>query len=611
MNVLATLQARFRAAVAGLTADPDKYALLVKPAGDPKFGDYQANLAMSLGKELGRPPREVAEAVVAALDAGDLLEKAEIAGPGFINLWLRRAWLGDSVRRVAADDRLGVAPAAKPRTIVIDYSSPNVAKPLHVGHLRSTIIGDAIKRMLQFLGHRVIADNHLGDWGTQFGMLLYGYKRFRDDDALRADPVREMVRLYILVRGLTKPADKEDDIPGEERGKYTPEEVAEAKRVLAACRDETARLQAGDEENVSLWKQFIPWSMATITPIYERLGVTFDHFHGESFYNPMLPGVVDDLLARGLASESQGAVVVFLTPPPEDGSERQADAVIRKRDGAFTYTTSDLATIRYRMEEWKPDSILYVVGTPQSKHFQTVFAVAKRWGYSEVDLQHVAFGSVLGNDRKMLSTRNGGAAELSDLLDLAVVKAEQQYRTVAADRAGRDEDVPELGPDEVRRIGEVIGIGAVKYADLCQHRMTDYVFNWDKMLAMDGNTATYMQYAYARCRSIFRKGAVDVQSLRNEPPTPALADPFERALGLKLLQFEEAITAAAAEATPHVVTGYLWDLAKAYSGFFTNCPVLKAPTPELRRERLLLCDLTARTIARALDLLGIGVVERM
>lgn len=611
MNVLALLQSRFGAALTGISSNADKHAGLLKATTDAKFGDYQANMAMALGKELGKPPRDVAADITNRLQINDIVEKKETAGPGFINLTIKKEWLGQQLHAIAGDERLGIAPSVQQRTYVIDYSSPNVAKPLHVGHLRSTIIGDALKRLLQFLGHTVIADNHLGDWGTQFGILLYGYKNFRDEAALKSDPVQELVRLYLLVRGQTKAADKDADDPNEERGTYTPEQIADAKRVMDLCRAETAKLQAGDPENVALWKQFIPWSMATITPIYDRLGVTFDHFHGESFYNPMLAGVVDDLLKKGIVVESQGAVVVFLTPPPEDGSEHRADAVIRKKDGAATYTTSDLATIQYRMKEWKPDSVLYVVGQPQAKHFETLFAVAKKWGYDQVDLKHVAFGSVLGNDRKMLSTRNGGAAELTELLELAVVKAEKQYLEAAAERKAQDHDVVEIGPEEKKQIGEIVGIGAVKYADLSQHRTTDYMFSWDKMLAMDGNTSTYMQYAYARCRSIFRKGNVDVEELRKNPPTPTLSEPMERTLALKLLQFEETLAGAANEYLPHLITSYLWDLAKAYSGFFTNCPVLKAPTPELRRERLLLCDLTARTIQKALKLLGIGVVERM
>lgn len=610
MNLHALLVERFRSALTALSSNPAKYAGLIK-ATDPRNGDYQANMAMPLAKELGQPPREIANHILQRLRDSDLLASTELAGPGFINLRIQSKWLGEQLAAIANDDRLGIARTTMPKTIILDYSSPNVAKPLHVGHLRSTIIGDALKRLLQFLGHHVIADNHLGDWGTQFGMLLYGYKKFRDETELQSDPVRELVRIYQMVRAQTRSADKENDDPGEEREKYTPEQIAEAKRVLELCRQETAKLQAGDPENTGLWRQFIPWSMATITPIYERLHVAFDHFHGESFYNHMLAGVVDDLLAKGLATTSQGAVVVFLTPPPKDGSEHRADAVVRKKDGAFTYMTSDLATIQYRMKEWNPDAILYVVGAPQSKHFETLFAVAKRWGYDRVDLRHIGFGSVLGNDRKMLSTRNGGAAELSELLETAVAKADRQYQEVTAERKTRGEFVPDVGPEEQHRIAEDVGIAAVKYADLSQHRTTDYTFSWDKMLAMDGNTATYMQYAYARCRSIFRKGDIEPEDIRTNPTLPKLDDPHERALALKIVQFEEMLVASATDYLPHLITSYLWDLAKTYSIFFTNCPVLKAPSPELKRQRLLLCDLTARTIELALSLLGIRVVERM
>jgi arginyl-tRNA synthetase len=601
MNLLALLQAKFRAALAGLVPDPAPYAALVKPAQRAEHGDYQANCAMPLAKALNRKPREVADEIVRRLELGDLLEPPEVAGPGFINLRIKANWIAKQLRAAEADERLGVSPVATPRTFVIDFSSPNVAKPLHVGHLRSTIIGDALTRLLRFLGHRVVTDNHLGDWGTQFGMLLYGYKNYRDDVALKADPVREMVRLYLLVRGLTK--GREDD-----EGEVTrsPEEAAH----YAKCLEETAKLQAGDPENVALWKQFIPWSMGAITPLYDRLGVTFDHFLGESFYNPMLPGVVDDLLKRRVATESKGAVVVFLKPAPEDGSEHRADAVVRKKDGAFTYTMTDLATIRYRLDEWKPDAILYVVGAPQAFHFKTLFEIARRWGVT-VELEHIAFGSVLGNDGKILSTRNGGAAELSQLLDRAVEHGAAKYDQTLAERRERGEDAPDVSLDERRRIAEAVGLGAVKYADLSSHRTSDYKFLWDKMLATDGNTATYMQYAYARCRSIFRKGDVDPARFRTNPPAVVLAHPAERALGLQLLRFEETLVAAAGDYLPHLLTGYLWDLAKSYSVFFTNCPVLKAETPELRDSRLLLCDLTARTIETTLGLLGIRTVERM
>jgi arginyl-tRNA synthetase len=525
-----------------------------------------------------------------------------IAGPGFINVRLRDDWLAAEVLWMAAVERLGVEPASPARTVVIDYSSPNVAKPMHVGHLRSTIIGDALARLFRFLGHGVITDNHLGDWGTQFGMLLYGYKHFLDPHALRADPVAEMARLYIEVRRLTKPAEADDEEEGEDAGQYTALERARAQEVLEAARQETARLHAGDPENVRLWQQFMPWCREEIDRIYRRLDVHFDYTHGESFYNPMLPGIVQGLLENGIARESRGAIVVGDSDPP---------AMVRKRDGAFTYTTSDLATIRYRVESWKPDAILYVVDARQALHFRNLFALARRSGYDMLVLEHVSFGSVLGPDKRPLKTREGQNVSLEGLLDEAVAEGGRRYEQTRQERLERGEEVPELGAEERRQIAEVVGLGAVKYADLSQNRTSDYVFSWDKMLSMEGNTATYMQYAYVRNRGIFRKGNVDEQALRQSAPAPTWERPEERSLALQLLRFEEALQTAADEYKPSAITAYLWDLSKAYSAFFTHCPVLKAARPELRQSRLLLCDLTARGIQRGLDLLGIRTLERM
>lgn len=600
MNIAVLLQQRFAAALGGMLADPalvKKYADMVRPAQGDKYGDYQANCAMPLAKELDKKPQEIAREIVSRLKVDDLCEPPQVAGPGFINLTLRNEFLAKQIHAIAADERLGASVAAKPRKYVIDFSSPNVAKPLHVGHLRSTIIGDSLTRILRFLGHTVITDNHLGDWGTQFGMLLYGYKHFRNEAALAADPVREMVRLYLEVRRLTRGT--EDD---EGEVQLTPEEA----EVNDACRRETAQLQAGDPENLALWQKFMPWCMGAINPIYERLGVNFDHQHGESFYNPMMPAVVDNLLAKGIAVPSQGALIVYTENDP-DGPV----AVIRKKDGAFTYMTSDLATIRYRMNEFQPDAILYVVGMPQSFHFKQLFATARRWDYPNVEFQHIAFGSVLGNDGKVLSTRNGGAAELSELLDIAVQRGAEKYEQSREERVARGEEVPSISGEERRRIAETVGLGAVKYADLSQNRMSDYRFDWNKMLATDGNSATYMQYAFARCRSIFAKGNVDPESVRQVAAVPELPTAFERSLALQLLRFDEALQVAASEYLPHMLTAYLWDLAKSYSSFFVNCPVLKAESGSLRASRLLMCDLTARAIRQSLNLLGIRTVERM
>jgi arginyl-tRNA synthetase len=597
MNLLQLIQHKLHAALSGFVDDPEKYSGLVKAAQNTQFGDYQANCAMPLAKTLGKKPRDVAADIVQRLDVSDMLEPPEIAGPGFINLRIKSACLAKQAQAIADDDRLGVAPAASPRVYVVDYSSPNVAKPLHVGHLRSTIIGDSLARLLRFLGHKVIADNHLGDWGTQFGILLYGYKHFRDDAAFRADPVRELTRLYLHMRQLTKGAEEEDDKPAD----------PVAKQYADACREETAKLHVGDPENVALWRQFMPACMEEIERIYRRLDVHFDHQHGESFYNPMLPDVVEDLLAKGLAEETKGAVGIFPVPRKEES----VPALVRKRDGAFTYMTSDLATIRYRVNEWHPGAMLYVVDARQAFHFKQLFDAAGRWGYDQVELEHVAFGSVLGPDRKPLKTREGGAVELGALLDEAVQHGAERYEQSRAERIERGEVVPELSQSEKQQIAETVGLGAVKYADLSQHRTTDYVFAWDKMLATDGNTATYMQYAYARCRAIFRKGNVDDGALRRSKPLPPTAEPTERALVLQLVRFEETLVAAASEYLPHLLTAYLWELAKSFSAFYTNCPVLDAPTTDLRSGRLLLCDLTARTIQATLGLLGIRTLERM
>ncbi len=594
MNVLNLLQRKFQEALTGLVADPAVYAAMLKPAQEARFGDYQANCAMPLKKVLGGDARQIAQTLVARLQLEDVLEPPAIAGPGFINLTLRTEWLAQQVRHMAGDDRLDVAPVEKPCTLVIDFSSPNVAKPMHVGHLRSTIIGDALARLLRFLGHKVITDNHLGDWGTQFGMLLYGYKHFLDAQAFQNDPVRELARLYVYVRSQIK---KTGGAQGEE-------EEDPNDPIAQAARAETAKLHAGDAENLRLWREFMPYCYAEIERIYQRLDIHFDYTLGESFYQPMLADVVRELRQRGIAQESEGAIVVFF-------GQDESPALIQKRDGAYTYTATDLATIRYRMHQWHPDAILYVVDFRQALHFKQLFDIVRRWGYNKVQLEHVSFGSVLGADRKPIKTREGGAVELGALLDEAVAQAARRYQQTRQERIARGEDVPELTDEELQQIYEPIGYGAVKYADLSQNRESDYVFNWDKMLSMEGNTATYMQYAYVRNRGIFRKGGIDVLALRRDPPSVILQTPEERALALQLLRFHEALTAAATELKPNLITGYLWDLAKTYSGFFQNCPVLKAETAPLRQSRLLLCDLTARVIQRGLDLLGIRTVERM
>ncbi|HZY86203.1 MAG TPA: arginine--tRNA ligase, partial [Gemmataceae bacterium] len=446
MNVLHRLQQSLHAALSGLVPDAAPYAAMLKPAQGARFGDYQANCAMPMAKALGgkQNPQDVAQSIVQRLDLGDVLEAPDVAGPGFINLRLRTDWLARQLQALARDERLGVEPAAAPRTVVIDYSSPNVAKPMHVGHLRSTIIGDALARLYRFLGHHVITDNHLGDWGTQFGILLYGYKNFLDEAAFKADPVRELARLYVHVRSLFRVAGEDE------------EEDNAADPVQQACREETAKLHAGDEENVRLWKMFMPYCREDIDRIYRRLDVHFDHTLGESFYNPMLPGVVRDLLQKGIAQESEGAVIV-------SRGEGLPPALIRKRDGAFTYTTTDLATIQYRLTEWHAEAVLYVVDFRQKFHFESLFAAAKRWGCA-ADLEHVSFGTVLGRDRKPFKTRSGGVPELGDLLDESIRHAAQVYEANRREAVERGQDVPELSAEELGCVHEVVGYGAVKYA---------------------------------------------------------------------------------------------------------------------------------------------------
>ena len=618
MNPIAQLQAAFQPTLSQLAPDANKvsdYLGMIRPAQNPEHGDYQANFAMPMGKAAGMKPQEMAAEVVRHMALGDMLEPPQVAGPGFINLRFKNEWLAARVREMAADDKLGVAKAATPRKFAIDYSSPNVAKPLHVGHLRSTIIGDAIARLLRFLGHTVITDNHLGDWGTQFGMLIYGYRHFLDQAAYASDPLRELARVYVEVRHLN--AKEAEDLaiakrvfPDDVEGLQTP--------TLRECQQETAKLHAGDPANVALWQEFMPHCLSALHAVYQRLGILpFDHEHGESFYNPMLPSVVEDMLGKAIAFESEGAIVIpnakGNVPRPKKG-ERLPDepaVIIRKSDGAFTYTTSDLATVRYRIDTFAPDALLYVVDFRQALHFRTFFAQARRWGYTAIEMEHISFGSVLAKNGKPLQTREGNASELLPLLDDAIALGRETYRQSYDERKASGHDIPELSDEVIQDIAEAIGTGAVKYADLSQNRNSDYKYDPDKMLAVVGNTASYMQYAYARCRAIFRKEEVDDSRFRTNPPPVLVSQPAERALCLQLLRFEEALSSAANEYLPHYLTAYLWDLAKGLSVFYENCPVLTAETPELRDSRLLLVDLTGRVIRQALDLLGIRTVERM
>lgn len=651
MNILALLQSRFTPALSAAAADPKPLLDMIRVAQDGKFGDYQANFAMSLGKQLGKPPREVATQIAGETSLDDLCLPPEIAGPGFINLKLRDDWLAAQLQASVQDDRLGIAKIASPRTFVIDYSSPNVAKPMHVGHIRSTVIGDALYRTLSFLGHRVVSDNHLGDWGTQFGMIIYGYKHFADAEAFKKAPVPELSRLYKLVSKLVEyreslaalPAvrarlaakqqeidkHKSDTAPAEkaaakkhaqqlnqliEQAKKLQEEIEGYEKKTAAVDSdlqlaklaaehptideqvlaETAKLHSGDPENLRLWHEFLPHCRDEIQRVYKRLNVKFDHELGESFYHDRLAPVVADFEHRGLAKDSQGATCVFL-----EGFD--APMIIRKKDGAFLYSTTDLATIAYRHETWYPDAILYVVDHRQSEHFDKLFAAAKLWGCTNIQFEHIKFGTVLGDDGRPYKTRSGDTVGLEGLLDEAVSRA----------LAVVSENSPELPPAQQKDIAEVVGIGALKYADLTHDRESDYKFSYDKMLQLTGDTATHLQFSYARVRSIFRKGNTTPAAVIATGAKICLTQPAERALGIQLLRFGEALAQVEATFRPNQLTNYLFDLSKTYASFFEQCPVLKAESEDLKNSRLLLCDLTARTMERGLSLLGIGVVEQM
>jgi arginyl-tRNA synthetase len=578
MSILRDLRERFASSLASLGEDPKKWLDQIRRTQSPQYGDYQANLAMCLAKRFAKSPRQLAQELVARTELADLCQRVEVAGPGFINMWLRDKVLSERLAEAIADDRLGIPPVEKPETFVIDYSAPNVAKPMHVGHIRSTVIGDSIYRTLRFMGHRVISDNHLGDWGVQFGMIIYGWKHYADLENFQRDPLGELGRLYRLVHDLAE----------------------QDAAVAQAVQEETAKLHAGDPENLELWRKFMPICLQEIERIYRRLGVSFDYTLGESFYHDRLPGLVEDLLRRNIAQESEGAVCIFL-----EGFK--APMIIRKRNGAFLYATTDLATLVYRMETWNPDWILYVVDHRQSLHFQQLFAAARLLGYERVKLVHVSFGTVLGEDGRPFRTRSGETVALEELLDEAVARA----RKIVDANDNAKPGGPELSEEERARIAEVVGIGALKYADLSQNRTSDYVFSFDKMLAMDGNTGAYMQYAYARVRSIFAKGGIAPEEIRNRDVTILLPTVPERTLALQLLRFGEAIELALEDFRPNQLTNYLFELATTYSTFYESCPVLQAETPELRLSRLALCDLTARTIQKGLELLGIGVVERM
>jgi arginyl-tRNA synthetase len=553
-------------------------------ATDPRFGDYQSNVALVLGKQRGENPRALAEKIVVHLDVDDFCDRPTVAGAGFINFTLRQAAIEKQTLDILRDDRLGVAETESPRRIVIDFGSPNVAKPMHVGHIRSTVLGDALARVAKFLGHEVIRDNHIGDWGTQFGMVIWGWKNLLDPQALQRNPLTEVVRVY----------------------KETNERASREPEVREACRQELVKLQASDKENTDIWNECVAFSMQDFERVYRLLDVRYDLQCGESFYNDRLPGVVDRLLKAGIAEMSEGAVVVFFR---DDSELADKPLIIRKRDGGFNYATTDLATIDYRVNELKADAIWYVVGAPQTLHFKQIFAVARREDYA-TDLRHIMFGSVLGEDRKLMKTRSGENVPLRELLEEACRRARKII----------DEKNPALSEEEKTDIAKKIGIGAVKYADLSQYRTTDYIFSWDKMLSLHGRTAPYLQNAYVRIRSIFRKAAVAAPLSRGDSRRQSavatnldklvLRAPAEIELAKRLCQFAEIVPQVLNGFRPNILANYLFELANSFHAFYEACPVLKSEEPA-RGSRLTLSDLTARVLQGGLDLLGIKVPEKM
>ena len=566
------LGAAFRAAIRAawdIDADP-----LVVPAQNERFGDYQSNAAMGLAKLVAQRtgqkanPRQIAEQILTRLDLGEMAaEKPTIAGPGFINVRLSPIWLAKQLNEAARDERLGVEPVPQPQTVLIDLSGPNVAKELHVGHLRSTIIGDAVARVMEFLGHQVIRQNHLGDWGTQFGMLIAH---------LRSQPQAQEAGIEDLDKFYKEARQRFDNEPG----------FADQARAAVV------QLQSGDADARGLWQRILDETRRHFQPIYGRLNVniTQEHERGESFYNDQLPGVVHELKEKGIATESEGATVVFV-----EGHENPL--IIEKSGGGYLYGTTDLAAVRYRVGELGADRVIYVVGAPQSQHFAQVFATAKRAGWAEqASLEHAPFGSILGEDGKMFKARSGESVKLVDLLD----EAEQRALALVNEKS------PDLPAEQRRAIARAVGVGAVKYADFSKDRVGDYTFSFDLMLAMDGNTAPYLQYAYARIRSIFRKagaGKASRAEIRLEAPQ-------EVALAKHILRQSDVLHLVARELKPHYLTTYLYELATQFSAFYEHCPVLQSDEPT-RSSRLSLCDVTARTLALGLDLLGIEHPEQM
>jgi arginyl-tRNA synthetase len=682
-----SIELRLQAAVAAVLPDANTASVLVRPCPDPKFGDYQTNALMALAKERKLNPRQLATDVLARLDVGEWCDNVEIAGAGFLNFRLKTSALAKTLESAARGEHLFFEKTSQPRTVVVDFSSPNVAKPMHVGHIRSTILGDSLARTLRLLGHRVITDNHIGDWGTQFGKLLVGWKNLLNADELLADAIVELEWLYKVInftsdlpapfleylalllsqlnagdpskstlwnRIRSLPDDEFDQefgadskaltfSPDEEMAfkaavqqlnkvgfldRNSPNLVSIAKQsrfsaalnfaaranppVLSQARQELVKLQNGDEENLGIWQEMIKLSEIQFTTIYDRLGVKFDYSLGESSYNATLKSVVQELRDKGIARESEGAIAVFsdgVLPPKQDPFLKQEDGewkpnpcLIQKSDGAANYAGTDLATLAYRLQTWHPAEIVYVTDGRQQLHFQQLFAIFRRWHpEAKVKMAHVWFGSILGEDGKPFKTRSGETVRLSDLLDEA---EERAFQVVS-------EKNPEAPEGQRREIARVVGLGAIKYADLLPNRQSDYIFSWDKMLALHGNTAPYLQYAYARISGIFRKGGMEAAPGGNAGPiSVTLTAPDELTLAKQLLNFGLVLDAMVEEYRPNYLCNYLYELAGHFARFYEHCPVLKAEPAE-RTTRLVLCTLTALVLRQGLEILGIETLEQM
>ncbi|MDR0807391.1 MAG: arginine--tRNA ligase [Enterobacteriaceae bacterium] len=580
MNIQALLSDKITQALVAAGAPADCEAN-VRQSAKAQFGDYQANGIMAVAKQLGLPPRKLAEQVLTHLDLSPIANKVEIAGPGFINIFLDPAWLASQAEAALKDSKLNVTPAKK-QTIVVDYSAPNVAKEMHVGHLRSTIIGDAVVRTLEFLGHHVIRANHVGDWGTQFGMLIAYLEKMENE---HADNMT-LSDLEAFYRAAKQHYDS-DPVFAERAREYV------------------VKLQGGDEYCRSMWRKLVDVTMQQNILTYQRLNVTLtvDDVMGESIYNAMLPDIVADLKTRGFAVESEGATVVYLN----EFKNKEGDpmgVIIQKNDGGYLYTTTDIACAKYRYETLGAQRILYYIDSRQHQHLMQAWTIVRKAGYipDDVTLEHHMFGMMLGKDGKPFKTRSGGTIKLSNLLDEAIENAGNKLNALILEKN------PDMQPDELKDVINAVGIGAVKYSDLSKNRTTDYIFDWDIMLALEGNTAPYMQYAYTRVASIFKRAAIDENNLTG---ALQLTDDREKALAARLLQFEETLYSVAREGTPHVMCAYLYDVAGLFSGFYENCPILNADNETTRQSRLKLAALTARTLKTGLDTLGIQTVERM